>query len=203
MYAVYMLSLTSLLQAFEQTPVWGYWIVFLIAALESLAFVGIFVPGAIMIASAGFAAAQGYFDLEKLILFAALGAILGDGFSYWLGTKGTTLFHNERRWLKRSHLEKGERFFQKHGGKSVFLGRFISPIRPIVPFIAGISGMNVWHFLFWNITSAFGWSLLYVLLGYFFGQAWQVIGTWSARIGIGITAFVIIIFIIVVIRNRK
>ncbi len=188
--------ITSLLPTFQHLGVFGYWLVLLISLAESLAFVGSVVPGATLIVLAGFLSSQGYLDLGDLIWFAAIGAILGDGLSYWFGTKGTRLFKEENRWLKRAHLEKGEQFFKKHGSKSVFLGRFIGPLRPIVPFIAGLSKMNKWQFLLWNVASAFIWATAHLLLGYFFGGALSVVEAWSTRAGIFIIAVIITVILV-------
>ena len=195
---------SSILPTLQHLGVFGYWLVLLIALAESLAFVGEVVPGAILVILAGFLSAQGYLDLGDLIWFAAIGAILGDVFSYWLGSKGTKLFKEESRWLKRAHLEKGEQFFKKHGGKSVFLGRFIGPLRPIIPFIAGLSKMNKWQFLLWNVASGFLWAIAHLLLGYFFGGALNVVEAWSTRVGIFIVAVVIAIILIrVIVRYSR
>ena len=143
------------LPAIEHLGALGYWLVLLISLLESLAFIGVIIPGSALVVAAGFMAAHGYFDIGDLIWFAAIGAILGDGISYYLGTKGTKFFRNENKILKLSHLDRGKHFFKKHGNKSVFLGRFIGSVRPIIPFIAGLSKMDKKAFFFWNIASAF------------------------------------------------
>jgi undecaprenyl-diphosphatase len=168
--------------------------------LESLVFAGVIVPGSTLIILAGFLSSQGYLDIGDLIWFSAIGAILGDGISYYLGTKGTSLFHNENRWLRADHLDRGKQFFRKHGNKSVFLGRFIGPLRAIVPFIAGLSGMKKRKFLFWNIISAFLWSALHLLVGYFFGNAFTAIEVWSTRVGYAIGAIAVFLALIYVIR---
>ena len=141
---------TSLLPTIEHLGIIGYWLVLFVSFIESLAFVGEFVPGGVFVIFAGFLSAQGYFDLGDLIWFAAIGSILGDNLSYWLGSKGMRFFRNKNRILKLSHLEKGELFFKKHGEKSILLGRFIGPLRPIVPFVAGLFKMRQRTFLFWN-----------------------------------------------------
>ncbi|MEK7627601.1 MAG: DedA family protein [Patescibacteria group bacterium] len=139
--------INSFLSTIQHLGIFGYWAILLISLLESLAFIGVMIPGATIIVFAGFLSAQGYLDFGDLILFAAIGAMLGDSLSYYLGIKGIKFFRSENKFLKLSHLEKGERFFRKHGNKSIFLGRFIGPIRPIIPFIAGLSRMNKWSFL--------------------------------------------------------
>ncbi|MHB8842306.1 MAG: LssY C-terminal domain-containing protein [Candidatus Aquicultor sp.] len=188
--------LNSFLPTFQHLGIWGYWVVALVSLLESLAFVGVVVPGAIIVVLAGFFSAQGYLDLGDLIWFAAIGAILGDSLSYYLGTRGTKLFRAENKLLKLSHLEKGEQFFKKYGNKSIFLGRFIGPIRSIVPFVAGLSKMNKWSFLLWNVTSAFLWAAAHLLLGYFFGGAIKTIEIWSSRMGIFLFSFFLLLVVI-------
>ncbi|MSR71694.1 MAG: DedA family protein [Candidatus Taylorbacteria bacterium] len=188
--------LTLLLPTFQHLGVWGYWVVALVSLLESLAFVGAVIPGAIIVVLAGFMSAQGYFDFGDLIWFAAIGAILGDSLSYYLGTRGTKLFRAENKLLKLNHLAKSEQFFKKYGNKSIFLGRFIGPIRAIVPFVAGLSKMNQWSFLLWNVTSAFLWAVVHLLLGYFFGGAIKTIEIWSSRIGIFLFSFFLLLAVV-------
>ena len=192
--------LTSLLPITAHMGVFGYWLILFVSLLESLAFVGVIIPGTVIVIFAGFLAAEGYLELGDLIWFSALGAILGDSLSYWIGTRGTRFFRNENKILKLSHIEKGERFFKKHGNKSVFLGRFIGPLRATVPFIAGLSKMNAWSFLVWNIVSAFLWATLNLLIGYFFGGVAENIKLWTTRAGffvLGIIAFFAILWFIV------
>lgn len=177
------MDLTSILPHLESLGTLGYWAVFLIAFLEALAFIGSFVPGASIVVLAGFLSAHGYLDIGDLIWFAALGAILGDAASYYLGTKGTHFFHDENKFLKASHLERAQRYFTRHGSKSIFLGRFIGPIRPIVPFVAGLSRMDKRTFLFWNVVSGFAWAIFHLFLGYFFGGAFKAVEAWSTRAG--------------------
>lgn len=188
--------LSIILPTLQHLGTFGYWLVLLVALLESLVVVGTVVPGAVLVTLAGFLASQGYLDVGDLIWFAAIGAILGDSISYYLGTKGTRFFHNENRWLKEVHLDRAKRFFEKHGNKSVFLGRFIGPIRSIVPFVAGLSGMKQRSFLFWNILSGVLWAAAHILLGYFFGGALAVVEAWSTRAGIFIVAVIVAIILV-------
>ena len=184
-----------LLPILSHLGVWGYWIVLLIAFAESVVLIGEVIPGSTLIIFAGFLAAQGVWDIGDLMWFAAIGAILGDGLSYYLGTKGTNFFRDENKFLKAAHIERGELFFEKHGEKSIFLGRFLGFLRPLVPFIAGLSKMDLKRFLFWNVLSAIFWSVSHLLLGYFFGSAFTVIETWVTRVGYGIG--VLVLFLIV------
>ncbi len=188
--------LSSILPALENLGTLGYWIIFLVSLLESLAVVGILLPGGTLIMIAGFLAAHGYLDMGDLILCAAFGAIIGDGISYYLGTKGTGFFQEGNRFFKLSHLERGKEFFQKHGSTSIFWGRFISPLRPIVPFVAGLSRMNKQVFLFWNVVSAFSWAASFILFGYFIGDTVKTVEIWSTRAELFLFFFPVCLFLI-------
>lgn len=161
--------------------VWTHWLAFAASLAESLAFVGILIPGTAIVMLAGFSASQGIINPFTLAWLVALGAIIGDCFSYYLGTRGICLFKEHNKLLKTSHLDKSQAFFHKHGNKSIFLARFVGPLRPFVPFLAGVSKMNLKVFLFWNIVSALLWSATFVLIGYFFGHAFRAIETWITR----------------------
>jgi undecaprenyl-diphosphatase len=162
--------LISILPIIQDFKIFGYWLALFIALSESLPFIGLIIPGTVLITFFGFFSGKGYLDIEYLILFSSIGAMLGDGIGYYLGTKGTKFFSHENKLFKLSHLEKAQVFFKKYGNKSVFLGRFISPIRPIVPFVAGLSQMDKKVFLFWIITSGILWAISFLLFGYFFGE---------------------------------
>jgi membrane protein DedA with SNARE-associated domain/membrane-associated phospholipid phosphatase len=124
-------------------------------------------------------------SLFPVLLTATIGAITGDGASYWLG------HHYQQRltriWPFSHHpqiLKKGEAFFHRHGGKSVLFGRFVGPVRPVIPLVAGISGMRPLRFIVVNVLSAIGWALVYTLSGVFFGASLAVAGIVSARLAI-------------------
>ncbi len=174
--------------------VWTYWLAFGASLAESLAFIGILIPGTAIVILAGFSAAHGIIHPMTLMWLVALGAVLGDSLSYYLGTKGTKLFHDDNRLLKTSHLERSKLFFAKHGNKSIFLARFIGPLRPFVPFLAGVSKMKISVFFFWNILSAILWSTAFVLIGYFFGHAFRAIEIWITRASILIVLIIILGF---------
>jgi len=185
-------TIQTLLPALEHFRMLGYWVVLLLSLLESLAFVGFVVPGAVVVVFAGSLAAKGYFDLGDLVWFASAGAILGDGISFRLGKGGHIRFREENRIFKPGLLEKGKVFFARHGGKSVFLGRFVGPIRAIIPFVAGVSGMAPKSFYLWNVTSAIFWAGTHLLAGYFLGQAWRAVGIWSTRFGVVLAALLLL-----------
>ena len=182
----------TLLPAIEHFRMLGYWVVFLFSLLESLAFVGVVVPGALFVVFAGSLAAKGYFDIGDLVWFASAGAILGDGISFRMGRGGHIRFREGNRIFKPGLLEKGKEFFARHGGKSVFLGRFVGLIRAVIPFVAGLSGMEAKRFTLWNVASAILWASAHLLAGYFLGQAWRAVETWSTRFGLVLAAILLL-----------
>jgi len=180
----------KLMIGIENLGHWGYFIVFGIALAESLAFIGLFIPGTVVTAAMGFLAFNGYFNMPLLLISGFLGAVCGDGISFYLGWHGSRFFNKSKKTgeIRDSFLEKGKSFFEAHGGKSVFLGRFVGPLRPIIPFVAGVTHMKIRRFLLWNITSALLWSVFYFYLGYFFGEVWASIERWTGRATLGLLA---------------
>lgn len=153
-------------------PGWAGFILFLIACAESLALVGLFVPGAVLMFGAGALIATGRLEFWPLMIWAAAGAVVGDGVSFLLGRYfGARL---TGMWPFRTHpalLQRAVDFFQAHGGKSVALGRFIGPIRPVIPAVAGMLGMSAPRFIIINVISALLWAPAYLLPGMAFGAS--------------------------------
>ena len=177
------MNFDSYLQFITNYQQWGYAIMFLVSVFESLAVIGLLVPGTTLTVISGLVAADGDFNVATLIAVCALGAIIGDGLSYLLGRTGKNFVWRGRELLSAANLESGKKFFERHGNKSVFFGRFIGPLRPLVPFVAGALRMKASTFYFWNILSAVAWSIVFVCVGYYFGYAWKSIGAWYGRIG--------------------
>ncbi|MEI7750052.1 MAG: LssY C-terminal domain-containing protein [Candidatus Moraniibacteriota bacterium] len=173
--------LLSLLPSVSHLGNFGYLIAFVIAFAESLPFIGLMFPGTMIIVLFGFFSSQGFLHFKLLVWVVAVGAILGDIIGYRSGIHGKNLFREGNRFLRPSYLEKGKKFFRAHGEKSIFLGRFVGPLRPIIPFVAGLSHMEWWRFLVWDIVVALLWSWSHLALGYFFGGATAVIETWFTR----------------------
>lgn len=150
-------------------------VVFLIAFTESLALVGIVVPGIVFMLSIGTLVGLGAINLWSALVWAALGAIAGDWLSYWLGRH----FDRQLRhiWPLSRYpklIPAGERFFKRHGGKSVLFGRFVGPLRPIIPAVAGIMHMSQAKFYFMNIVSAILWAPVVIMPGVAFGSSLQM-----------------------------
>jgi len=176
-----------------------YGIIFLFSFLESLVVIGLLTPGTLMILFAGFLISGGKISFLPAFFLTILGAVLGDLISFYLGEKGIKLFKEEARVLKITRLKNGQEFFKKHGGKSIFFGRFIGPLRSVVPFAAGTFKMDYKKFLFWNLTSAAFWAFSYLFLGLVFGEAWQTAERFAtgAQIVLSIIAFIIIAFYLI------
>ena len=162
-----------------------YLLLFLIAFGESLPMIGLLLPGSTLIVLAGFLCVHGKGQLLPILSLTAIGALLGDLISYWLGShfgsKMLTLksFRKHHRLIKQS-----EQFFCAHGGKSIFFARFLGPIRGITPFIAGLSKMPGRSLAFHAIVSAIFWGLSYPGLGYVGGASWQQAQSLSTRFGL-------------------
>lgn len=151
-------------------PHWAGFAAFLIAAAESIAILGLLVPGSVMMTGIGSLIGAGILPFWLTTIWAILGAIAGDGISYWLGYH----YHEHIRemWPFRRFpnlLKKGDAFFEKHGSKSIMLGRFAGPVRAIVPVIAGMMNMKPRRFLIANITSGIVWAPLYMVPGIIIG----------------------------------
>lgn len=196
------MTLDGYQQILENYERLAYLALFFVSTLESLAVVGLLVPGTTITVIFGLMAADGEFDLRILMIACALGAMLGDGLSYYLGRRGTHVVWRGKELLSADNLSLGKSFFEKHGNKSVFLGRFIGPLRPLVPFIAGIVRMRMRTFFFWNALSAIVWSVTFILVGYFFGHAWRAIGAWYGRIG-AIAVILVVIGMVVAYRRAR
>lgn len=151
----------------EANASWAEAIFFLCAFAESLAFVGLAVPGVVLIATGGALVASGALGFWEVYLAIALGAILGDAASYWLGRVfGDRVPHAWPFRQRPEYLERGSRFFHRHGGKSVFLARFLGPLRPVVPITAGMMAMPHRKFQAANLLSAVIWVPLMMTPGF-------------------------------------
>jgi membrane protein DedA with SNARE-associated domain len=136
---------------------------------------GIPLPGETALIAFGVLASQGHYGIEWVIVAAAAGAIVGDNLGYWLiGRIGGRALIRRWRWLNayaERVLPRAEALMERHGGKTVFLGRFVSVLRYTVAWIAGLSRMGWWRFLFWNATGGIAWATAVGLIAYYSGQA--------------------------------
>ncbi len=174
---------------------WAYGAIFLISLSESLALVGLIVPGTTILFGVGAIVATGSIGLKPALLAAGAGAVAGDGLSYWIGR----VYREKMRrlWPFSRHpavLAKGEDFFCRHGGKSVLLGRFVGPVRPVVPLVAGMMQMRPAYFFLVNVLSAVGWALACLLPGALLGASLAVAGAVSSRLAVLVALLLAAIF---------
>jgi membrane-associated protein len=150
---------------------WSYAALFGVIFIETGVVIMPFLPGDSLLFAAG-AIAHTNSGLSIVLLHAlmAIAAILGDTANYWIGHfLGPKVFTTNSRWLKREHLERTQRFYEKHGGKTIFLARFVPIIRTFAPFVAGIGKMRYGYFISYNVFGGIIWTGLFLWVGYFFG----------------------------------
>lgn len=176
-------------------PIGGlyYSLLGLLAFVESLAFIGIICPGSVIIVFTGFLAANGKGDFVILAGVYTIGAIAGDLVSYIIGARAGGAIM-QRPWFKRREnlLNQAQIYFAAHGGKSVFIGRFVGFLRPFIPFIAGSARMNPVAFTLYALVSGILWGFSYPGLGYLCGASWQMVQIWSGRFSLLILLLAVI-----------
>jgi len=153
-------------------PGWGFSIVFLVAFFESLVLIGILLPGIVILFGVGTLIGLGMLELIPIWVAASTGAFLGDSLSYliWPFSRYPTL------------MERGTRFFHAHGAKSVVAGRFIGPLRPIIPSVAGMMGMKPSRFLAVDIPACITWAPSFLIPGMLFGASLEVASEYTGRL---------------------
>lgn len=149
-------------------------VVFLIAFLETLLLVGFFFPGSMALVAIGSLVATGYLDLWPTLFWAFAGAVAGDNISFWIGVYFQEPLKKSNLYKKHQQaFSKGEQFFHQYGIYSVALGRFIGPIRAVIPAIAGSLGMSGRLFFIVNVFSALIWTPAYILPGFFISDLYN------------------------------
>ena len=150
----------------------GYIGVTLIVFAESGLLVGFFLPGDSLLFTAGFLASQGHFDIFILAALAFIAAVSGDATGYWFGHKvGRRLFEREdSRLFKRKYLVQAEAFFERNGGKAIFLARFVPVVRTFTPVVAGAAAMSYKQFAVWNMLGGLAWAVGVTVAGYQLGS---------------------------------
>jgi len=151
---------------------WTYLIMFTIIFLETGLVVTPFLPGDSLLFAAGTFAALGALDIVWLFVILSFAAVAGDTVNYWIGAYvGPKIFHEERvRFLNREYLDRTHQFYERYGGKTIIIARFVPIIRTFAPFVAGIGSMTYWRFISYNVIGGVAWIFLCTLAGYFFGN---------------------------------
>jgi len=152
-----------------QYGAWTYALLFFVIFVETGFVVTPFLPGDSLLFAAGTFAGLGSLDLWLLLVLLAVAAILGDTVNYWIGH-----YLGERaydvRWIKKEYLERTHAFFEKHGGKTIFLARFVPIVRTFAPFVAGIGRMSYGYFISYNVFGGIIWVAVFTVAGYLFGN---------------------------------
>jgi membrane-associated protein len=150
---------------------WTYGLLFAIIFMETGFVVTPFLPGDSLLFAAGTFAALGSLNILFLWVLLFVAAVLGDTINYWIGHYlGAAVFEKNYRFLKKEHLERTQAFYEKHGGKTIVLARFVPIVRTFAPFVAGVGAMNYSRFIFYNVFGAFIWTGIFLLLGFYFGR---------------------------------
>lgn len=191
-------------QIVTDTGLWTYVILFVVIFIETGLVVTPFLPGdSILFAAGALIAATGVLDIKVLYILMVIAAVAGDTANYWIGHYiGPRVFHEESKFLKREYLDRTHAFYEKHGGKTIFLARFIPIIRTFAPFVAGVGRMTYGHFISYNIVGGILWPALFLFGGYYFGNIAFIKNHFSLVV-IAIVFISLIPAVVEVIKSRK
>jgi membrane-associated protein len=161
--------LNEIIQAYG---LWTYLILFLIIFCETGLVVTPILPGDSLLFAAGAFAALGSLNVWWLFVLLTVAAIAGDTVNYWIGHYvGPRVFHQERvRFLRKEYLDRTHEFYERHGGKTIIIARFIPIIRTFAPFVAGVGRMSYGRFIAYNVAGGIAWIATFVFGGYYFGN---------------------------------
>lgn len=180
----------------QANPNWMGILIFLFAFTESILLVGIIFPGAAFLVSLGALIGLGVLDFYTAWIWASLGGFVGDGISFWIGHK------YQQKLLKMwpiykfpDLIGKGETFFTKHGGVSVFIGRFVGPVRPIIPAIAGMMGMDIKRYVIISLVASILWAPFYLLPGMLFGSAIETMAKVAVKMSVLVLVLVVLVWV--------
>jgi len=151
--------------------IWTYMILFLVIFVETGLVIMPFLPGDSLLFAAGTFASLGALNVWVLFISLSIAAILGDTVNYWIGHYiGEKAFSGNIRFLKKEYLDRTHDFYERHGGKTIILARFIPIIRTFAPFVAGVGEMSYGRFLTYNVVGGIIWVGIFVFAGYYFGN---------------------------------
>lgn len=189
----------------ELLKVAGYTGIFAIVFAESGLLIGFFLPGDSLLFTAGFLASQGFFDIRVLALLCFVAAVVGDSVGYAFGFRvGRKIFNREESLLfHKDHLLRAEKFYQKHGGKTIILARFMPVIRTFAPIVAGVGNMTYSKFLMFNVVGGFLWAVGLTVLGYFLGAVIPDVDRYLLPIVVGIIVLSILPSAIHILKNKE
>jgi membrane protein DedA with SNARE-associated domain len=177
-------------------PPWGYLIVFVATFLENSVGAGVIVPGETLVIIGGFYARLGELSLPAVAFVAVVGAILGDNLGYWIGRRfgrGFLQRHGRKLFVTPERLEAAEGYYRRHGGKTVFLGRFVPVVRSVGFIVAGVAHMEWRRFIVYDVAGAVIWGIGHSLLGYALGASYERWEKYATPIGLVIVAVLLLL----------
>ncbi|HJU57745.1 MAG TPA: DedA family protein [Actinomycetota bacterium] len=177
-------------------PPWGYVIVFVATFLENSVGAGVIVPGETLVIIGGFYARIGELWLPGVSIVAIVGAVLGDNLGYWIGRRfgrGFVERHGRKLFITPERLEAAERFYQRHGGKTVFLGRFVPVVRSVGFIVAGVAEMEWRRFILYDVAGAVIWGIGHSMLGYALGASYERWEKYLTPIGLGFLVLLLLV----------
>ena len=176
----------------EQYGLYVYAVLFAIVFCETGLVVLFFFPGDTLLFIAGAFCATGQMDLGLLIFLLVTAAVSGNTLNFWIGEKiGQRVFTHDYKWINKDALRRTHTFFEKHGGKTIILARFVPVVRTFAPFVAGVSDMTHTRWQVYNITGALLWVISLVVAGYFFGNIPVVRDHLTTIVLVGVSAAVV------------
>lgn len=183
----------------------GYLGLFAIIFAESGLLIGVFLPGDSVLFTAGFLASQGFFDIWLLTPMMFVAAVLGDSVGYMFGSKvGPKLFKREDSiFFHKKHLVRAKNFYDKYGGKTITIARFLPVVRTFAPIVAGIAEMPYKKFLLFNLLGGFLWAVCLPALGYFLGNVIPSVDKYLLPIVAAIVVLSVLPSVIHLIKERK
>jgi membrane-associated protein len=188
----------------QQYGGWTYAILTLVVFCETGLVVTPFLPGdSLLFAAGAFAALPGSgLRLDVLFLLLSAAAILGDTVNYWIGHRiGPAAFEGRIRFLKKSHLQRTHEFYEKYGGKTIIIARFVPIVRTFAPFVAGVGTMSYGRFFTYNVAGGLLWVTICLFAGYFFGNLPLVRANFSLVI-LAIVAISVMPAVVEIVRHR-
>ena len=181
---------------------YGYWVVF-VGVFKNA---GVPVPGETALLAGAALAHFGRLSLPWVIVAAIGGAVLGDNLGFLVGRRGGRALaerYGRRVGLTRHRLAQFDRFFERHGGRTVFIARFITGLRVFGAVLAGASGLRWPTFLFYNATGALVWATTFGIIGYLVGESWDVLERWVGRTGLIAFGVVAVVILVAVMRASR
>jgi membrane-associated protein len=183
----------------------GYWVIAVAALMERSVFIGLIIPGDIIIALGGVYAARGDLTLGWVIVVGAASAIVGESIGYWLGRKFGMGLVRRLPLVNRlaPRLEESQRFFRKYGGITVAVGRYATAAGAFVPFMAGVGRMPYGRFLLFDVPAIIVWAIAIAVFGYAFGKNLEFVDKVLSRFGYIVLGLVVLFFVVRFLLKRR